>query len=394
MTPAPTAALFGDSLMSDPHTVYRDLRQESPVHCTTTPDGAMVWVVTRYQDVRAALADERLSLNKANAHTRGSYQSSMPPELDAHLLNMDAPDHTRLRRLVAKAFTARHIETLRPRIQACTDELLGAISERLADLMQALANPLPMTVICELLGIPGTDRQDFRGWTNSLLAPAPGAALESRAAMRNMHQYLVEIIAAKRATPTDDLLSAMIEARDEHDSLSEPELVAMAFLVLFGGYDNAVNLIGNATLALLLHPDVLASVRDGHTPIRNVLEETLRWNPPFTLGVRRFALEDLTIGGVDIPAGARIWVSLISANRDDQFEEPDRFRPERTPAHVGFGHGIHYCLGAPLARLEGEIALSSLLWRFPALKLAVPAQELAWTPSFHRRGLKKLPVTW
>ncbi|MFD9038797.1 cytochrome P450 family protein [Streptomyces bottropensis] len=394
MTPAPPTALFGDSLMFDPHTVYRHLRQESPVHCTTTPDGATVWVISRYQDVRAALTDARLSLNKANAHTTGQYQSSMPPELDAHLLNMDPPDHTRLRRLVAKAFTARHVETLRPRIQASVDGLLSAISDQPADLMQALANPLPMTVICELLGIPDQDRQDFRGWTNSLLAPAPGAAVESRAAMRDMHQYLGEIIAAKRSTPTDDLLSAMIEARDEHDSLSEPELVAMAFLTLFGGYDNAVNLIGNATLALLLHPDVLASVRDGHTPIRNVLEETLRWNPPFTLGVRRFALEDLAIGGVDIPAGARIWVSLISANRDDQFEEPDLFRPERTPAHLGFGHGIHYCLGAPLARLEGEIALSSLLRQFPALELAVPAQELSWTPSFHRRGLKELPVVW
>ncbi|MEV5777801.1 cytochrome P450 [Streptomyces antimycoticus] len=391
---SPSTTLFDSDLMSDPHGVYDRLRQASPVHCTTTPDGAPVWVVTRYQDVRAALTEPRLSLNKANARTVGRYQSSLPPELDAHLLNMDPPDHTRLRRLVAKAFTARHVENLRLRIQASTDELLSAITDQPADLMQALANPLPMVVICELLGIPAQDRRDFRAWTNSLLGPAPDAAVESRTAMREMHRYLVGIIAAKRARPTDDLLTAMIEAHDERDSLSESELVAMAFLILFAGYDNTVNLIGNATLAMLLHPEVMAAVRDGHTPIRAVLEETLRWNSPFTLGVRRFALENLTIGGVDIPAGGRVWVSLISANRDGQFEEPDRFRPERTPAHVGFGHGIHYCLGAPLARLESEIALTSLLKRFPDLQLAVSPGNLAWAPSFHRRGLMGLPVVW
>ncbi|ATL81894.1 cytochrome P450 [Streptomyces malaysiensis subsp. malaysiensis] len=395
MTPtSPPTPLFDNNLMSDPHGVYARLRQVSPVHRTTTPDGAPVWVVTRYQDVRAALTDPRLSLNKANARTVGRYQSSMPPELDAHLVNMDPPDHTRLRRLVVKAFTARHVENLRPRIQASTDELLNAVTEQPADLMRALANPLPMVVVCELLGIPAQDRRDFRRWTNTLLGSAPDAAVESRTAMREMHHYLVGVIAAKRARPTDDLLTAMIEARDERDSLSESELVAMAFLILFAGYDNAVNLIGNAILALLLHPEAMTAVRDGHTSVRAVLEETLRWNPPSTLGVRRFALEDLTIGGVDIPAGGRVWVSLISANRDGQFEEPDRFRPERTPAHLGFGHGIHHCLGAPLARLEGEIALTSLLKRFPDLRLAVPARHLAWTPSFHRRGLMELPVVW
>lgn len=394
MTTTP-AALFTDRLMAAPHRVYAELREAGPVHRTTTPDEAPVWLVTRYQDVREALNDPRLSLNKENARTTGRYQSSMPPELDAHLLNMDPPDHTRLRRLVSKAFTPRRLDGLRDGIQAHTDALLDAVADRPADLMQALAYPLPMAVICELLGIPADARQDFRTWTNNLLSPQPDAAVDSRTAMREMHRFLVEVIAAKRARPTDDLLSAMIEARDERDSLTEPELLAMAFLILFAGYDNAVNLIGTTALALLLHPEHMQAVLDGSTPVQAVLEETMRWNAPFTLGVRRFALEDLEIGGVAIPAGARVWVSLISANRDGaQFDDPDTFDPARTPAHLGFGHGIHYCLGAPLARIEGEIALSSLLQRFPTLTLAVPADELEWVHSFHRRGLQRLPVTW
>jgi cytochrome P450 len=396
MTTAPSSAsLFNDALMADPYRTYARLRKAGPVHHTTTPDGAPVWVVTRYEDVRAALTDPRLSLNKANAHTTGRYQSSMPPELDAHLLNTDPPDHTRLRRLVSKGFTARRVEGLRQGVQAHVDGLLDAIADRPADLMQALANPLPMMVICELLGIPPQDHSDFRTWTRSVRGSEEDSAVESRTAMRKMHQYLTGVIAAKRNEPTDDLLSDLIEARDEHDRLSEPELLAMAFLILYTGYTSAVNLIGNAALALLLHPEVMTSVRARSTPIRAVLEETLRWNAPVTLGIRRFALEDLAIGGVNIPAGSRVWVSLASAHRDPaQFSNPDRFQPERPPAHLDFGHGIHYCLGAPLARLEAEVALARLLNRFPDLDLAVPADELEWLPSFHHRGLKRLPVTW
>ncbi|GGV09041.1 cytochrome P450 hydroxylase [Streptomyces filipinensis] len=394
MTSAP-ASLFNDALMTDPYGTYARLREAGPVHRTITPDGAPVWVVTRYEDVRAALTDPRLSLNKANVHITGRYQSSMPPELDAHLLNLDPPDHTRLRRLVSKAFTARRIEGLRQRVQAHADELLAAITERPADLMPSLANPLPMEVICELLGIPAADRRDFHAWTDSVRGSSEDAAVESRAAMREMHRYLTGVIAAKRNKPTDDLLTAMTEAHDEHDSLSEPELLAMSFLLLFTGYTSAVNLIGNATLALLLHPAVMDSVRAGHTPVRAVVEETLRWNAPVTLGVRRFTLEDVTIGGITIPTGSRVWVSLASANRDPaQFTDADCFQPERPSTHLDFGHGIHYCLGAPLARLEAEVALTGLIARFPDLRLAVPAEELEWLPSFHHRGLKALPVTW
>ncbi|MET9778423.1 cytochrome P450 [Streptomyces sp. NPDC006367] len=389
------ASLFSDALMSSPHEEFRRLRAAAAVHEDRTPDGEPVWVITRYAEARDALADQRLSLNKANARTSGQYQSSMPPELDAHLLNMDAPDHTRLRRLVSKAFTPRRVDGLRFRIQQRVDELLDACPRPAFDLMSALAEPLPMTVICDLLGIPAEDRRDFRAWTSSLMSPRPGAAAESRAAMRDMYEFLLGILAHKRLHPTDDLLSDLLASHDEHDRLTEAELVSLSFLLLFAGYDNAVHLIGNAVLGLLLQPEHWKALGCGGLPPRLVIEETLRWNPPFPLAVRRFALQDLAIDGVSIPAGGRIWVALISANRDEaQFESPDEFNPYRTAAHLSFGHGAHYCLGAPLARLEAEIALTTLVRRRPDLALAAHPDELRWWPSFHKRGLQELPARW
>ncbi|MER6316465.1 cytochrome P450 [Streptomyces sp. NPDC001581] len=389
-----TQSLFDDSLLADPHGRYAELRAAGSVHKTTTPDGEPVWIITGYAEARAALADPRLSLNKANARTHGSYQSSMPPELDAHLLNMDAPDHTRLRRLVSKAFTPRRMADLRPRIEALVDELLDTATSPAFDLMDVLANPLPMNVICELLGIPPASRRDFRAWTDLLLSPVPGAAMDSRTAMRNMYRYLVEIIQAKRAEPTGDLLSAMIEARYDHDSLTEAELVSVTFLILFAGYDNVVHLIGNTMTALLLHPEHMDAVSRGTLSVRDVVEETLRTDPPFPLAVRRFALEDVPVSGVVIPRGGRVWVSIISAHHDEaQFEAPASFDPSRSASHLAFGHGIHYCLGAPLARLEAEIAIERVLHRFPSMKLAVDPGGLDWWPSFHKRGLRSVRIT-
>ncbi|MFE9773533.1 cytochrome P450 [Streptomyces sp. NPDC005931] len=387
--------LLDDALMADPHTAYRKLRAAGPVHQGVTPDGEPVWVVTRYAQARDILTDPRFSLNKANARTSGEYQSSMPPELDAHLLNMDAPDHTRLRRLVAQAFTPRRIEELRPRIQHRVNELIDSAPGPETDLMEALAEPLPMTVICELLGIPARARRDFRTWTDSLMSPRPGAAGESRAAMKSMYQFLMGVLADKRRHPSDDLLSALLSSHDEHDRLTEAELVSLSFLLLFAGYDNAVHLIGNAVLGLLLQPQHITSLRSGELSPRQVIEETLRWNPPFPLAVRRFALQDVTIGGTAIPAGGRVWVALISANRDEAlFENPDDFNPYRASAHLSFGHGAHYCLGAPLARLEAEIALTTLFRRRPDVALAAQPEELQWWLSFHKRGLVRLPVRW
>ncbi|WP_432029602.1 cytochrome P450 family protein [Streptomyces sp. 1222.5] len=385
--------LFDRRLVADPVAAYARLREASAVHRTSTPDGQPVWVITRYAEARAALADARFSLDKANAKVEGDYQSSMPPELDAHLLNMDPPDHTRVRRLVAKAFTPQHIKSLADGIRATAAGLLAAGQGVRMDVMETLAVPLPMHVICELLGIPERDRHDFRTWTDTLLSPAPDAAAASRTAMRQMHRFLAAVIRDKRRHPADDLLSMLTHARDEREALTEQELLSLAFLMLFAGYDNAVHLIGNTVLALLLHPRLMDDVRQGTLPLRAVVEETLRWNPPFPLGVRRFALEDVPVGGTVVPAGGRVWISIASANRDERrFPSPDTFDPNRLPVHLAFGHGFHHCLGAPLARLEAEIAVTTLLGRFPELELAVPADELPWLPSFHKRGLRSLPV--
>jgi cytochrome P450 len=399
-TAAGGTSLFGAALLADPHGGYAGLRAVGPVHRTTTPDGARVWLVTGYPEVRAALADPRLSLDKRTASSSGDHGASMPPELDAHLLNLDPPDHTRLRRLVSKAFTPRSVEALRGRVQQRTDELLDRLSpgpahRTEADLMAELATPLALTVICDVFGIADGGRPDFRHCADTLRSPAPDAALSSREALRRMFGILTDLIAEKRARPGDDLLTRMIAARDQQDRLAEPELVALAFLILFAGYDNSANLIGSTLLALLSHPEALRRLRAGELRTDQVLDETLRWNAPSMLAARRFAREDVELGGVTIPAGERIWLSLVSANRDAvQFPDPAAFDAGRDGVHLGFGHGIHYCLGAALARLEAEVALTTLLRRFPALGLARPPHQLRWQESFRNRGLQELPVTW
>ncbi|TDD54323.1 cytochrome P450 family protein [Saccharopolyspora elongata] len=370
---------------------YARLREEGPVHRATAPDGTSIWLVTRYADVRAALADARLSLDKK--HSGGGYRGfSLPPALDANLLNMDAPEHTRLRRIIGKAFAPRRIEPLRPRVRQIADELLDALAgQREADLMPAYCAPLPITVICELLGVDAADRPDFRSWTDGMLAPeTPDQARDS---LKALYGYLLELIAAKRANPGADFLSSLIELRDEEDRLSEEELTSAAFLVLFAGYENTVNLLGNGLAALLTRPSALAEARSGVTSA--TVDELLRFDPPPQLAIRRFPVTDVEIGGVTIPAGETVLLSLVSAHHDpDRYADPERLDLDRADnPHLAFGHGPHFCLGASLARMEGEIGFGALLSRFPDLALAVPEEELQWRNSFRNRGLRTLPVT-
>ncbi|MEU6083744.1 cytochrome P450 [Streptomyces sp. NPDC047108] len=383
--------------VTDPHDAYAQLNATAPVHRAVTPDGAPVLLVTGYREVRAATVDPGLSLSKCHAATTGQHGSSMPPELDAHLLNTDAPEHTRLRRLVATAFTPRRMERLRDSVQRVTDELLGRMEPRgSADVVADLAMPLSMAVICDLLGVPDEDRPDFRAWTDTLNSPASDAALHSREAMRSMHDYLTGLVALKRRRPGEDLLSALVEARDDGDRLSEDELVAMAFLLLFGGYSNSATLIATTVLALLTHPEHLAALRMGALGMDAVTEEALRWNGPTMLASRRFARQDLSLGSTTARAGERIWLSWGSANRDpERFAMPEVFDPTRpdSKGHLSFGHGAHYCPGASLARLENSVAVSALIHRFPALAAAVPASRLRWTESLRVRSLSALPVT-
>ncbi|MEV5388566.1 cytochrome P450 [Streptomyces sp. NPDC052721] len=390
-----TAAVDYTRLLRDPYAVYGRLREEGPVHRITGTDGLPAWLVTRYDDVRQALADPRLSLDKRNATPGGYRGMALPPALDANLLNMDPPDHTRIRRMVSKAFTPRHVEGLRVPIRRAADRLLDSLSgQDEADLIPSYAAPLPIIVICDLLGVPQDQRPDFRAWTDALVAPDPTRPDRAREAVASLLSFFTRLIADKRAHPADDLLSALIAVRDQEDRLSEDELMSLAFLILVAGYENTVHLIGNAVAALLSHPDQLAALRADPAALDRAVEELARYDGPVPLAIRRFPTEDIVIGGVTVPAGETVLLSLAAAHRDPRrFTDPDRLDIGRDAAgHLALGHGIHYCLGAPLARMETGIALTALFDRFPGLALAVPPQELRRRPSMRSRGLIALPV--
>ncbi|WP_405061179.1 cytochrome P450 [Kribbella sp. NBC_01505] len=378
---------------SDPYAAYAALRTAGPVHRIEGPDGSPSWLVTRYDDVRRALADPRLSVDKRNA-LPGNYRGlSLPPALDANLLNMDPPDHTRIRTLVAKAFTAGRVDALRDPIRRTADALLEPITAHgAADLIPEYAAPLPITVICDLLGVPVDVRPDFRSWTDTMLAP-PGPD-EARAAIGAMLRFFAGLLEAKRSAPGDDLTSDLIAARDQEDRLSDDELTSLIFLILFAGYENVVHLIGNTTLTLLDDRSRWEQVRADRSLIPAAIDEVMRYDGPVPLAIRRFPLEDFDIGGVVIPAGETVLLGLASANRDaERFPDADRFDLDRAAGgQLGLGHGIHYCLGAPLARLEVAIALDALLDHAPDLTLAVPRSELRWRDTIRTRGLTGLPV--
>ncbi|RXS77677.1 cytochrome P450 [Streptomyces sp. TM32] len=399
----PDAPLDVTPLLDDPYAAYAALREAGPVHRITGADGSPAWLVTRYDDVRSALADPRLSLDRRHAGPGGYRGFALPPALDANLLNMDPPDHARVRRLVVKAFTPGRVETLRAPVRRVADDLLDAMAERgRADLIADYAGPLPITVICDLLGIPQCDRRDFLAWSDALLTPDPSRPEGMKQAIGAMLEFYTGLIAAKRAEPGDDLLSDLIAVRDDapaadgSDRLTEDELTSLAFLILFAGYENTVHLIGNAVLALLDHPDILRQLQQNPAELPAAVEEFLRYDGPGPLAIRRFPTQDLEIGGVRIPAGDSVLLSIASANRDPaRFPAPDVLdRGRDLSGHLAMGHGIHYCLGAPLARMEAVIALEALLGRFPALRLDVPRGELRHRRTLRSRGLISLPVAW
>ncbi|MEH0528828.1 hypothetical protein SAMN06272781_7272 [Streptomyces sp. 1222.2] len=394
-TPAQPPVVDPAELVADPYAVYGRLREAGPVHRIAGTDGLPAWLVTRYDDVREALADPRLSLDKRNAAPGGYHGLALPPALDANLLNMDPPDHTRIRRLVSRAFTPRQTARLRDPIRRTADALLDAVAPYgRADLIASYAAPLPITVICDLLGVAPHDRHDFRAWTDTLIAPDPARPGGAKEAVRSILAFFTQLIDDKRAQPADDLLSALIAVRDDEDRLSEDELMSLAFLILIAGYENTVHLIGNSTLALLSNPDQLSALRADPGRLAGAVEELARFDGPVPLAIRRFPVEDVTIGGVRVPAGETVLLSLAAAHRDPRrFVEPDRLDLDRdATGHLALGHGIHYCLGAPLARMETEIALTALLDRFPGLALDIAPDAVRRRPSMRARGLLDLPV--
>ncbi|WP_371501666.1 cytochrome P450 [Kitasatospora sp. NBC_00374] len=396
--PGSAPAVGTAELLQDLYGGYAALRESAPVRRLVGPDGLPFWLVTRYRDVKELLADPRLALDKRHA-LPGNYRGlALPPALDANLLNMDPPDHTRIRRLVSQAFTPRRIERLRDAVQRTADHLVDAIEPLgRTDLIAAFAGPFPIAVICDLLGVPAGHRRDFRAWTDAVITPDPARPEQARAAVGAMLEFFTQLVEEKRAEPGDDLLSALIAARDEGDDrLGEDELTSLAFLILFAGYENTVHLIGNGVLALLDHPEQLDALRRDPALIPAAVEELARFDGPAPLAIRRFPREDVTIAGVTVPAGETVLLALGSANRDpDRFDRPDRLDLHRADnAHLALGQGIHYCLGAPLARMETAIALETLLRRLPALALDVPRDELRRRPSLRARGLLALPVRY
>jgi cytochrome P450 len=371
------------------------------VHRFTFPSGAEGWLITGYDVARWALADPRFSKGGGGG---GPFEDRLPAyvtaAMDQHLLNLDPPDHTRLRRLLTAAFTRRRAEELAPRIQELTDGLLDRLALRFAelagpvDLIAEFAYPLPIAVICELLGIPEEDRGEFRAWTGPLVNPTMSGFETYANAATSMVDYVRDLLARKRRTPTDDLLSALIAVRDQGDRLTEDELTSMVFLLLVAGHETTVNLIANGVRALLTHPEQWDLLRKEPERIGSAVEELLRYDGPLQTAIPTITSEPVEIDGVPVAAGEIVVISLLAANRDPArlpgAELLDITRPE-TP-HLAFGHGIHRCVGAPLAQVEGRIALGSLIRRFDGLELAVPAAKLVRAPGLLMNGLLRLPV--
>ena len=398
-------ASWGAYDRDDPFPLFAAVREIGPVHQVTLADGHGAWLVVGFREARAALNDPRLSkdMQAAFAMEGNVLAEGLPGKAFArHMLAVDPPDHTRLRRLVSAAFSVRRIERLRPRVQAIVDRLLDDIAasdpENPADLVAQFAFPLPFTVICELLGVPEPDRDPLGRALTALLGPTSTDAEHARAKVGSdaVVRMLTELVEAKHREPGDDLVSALITARDGDERLDQGELLSTMLQLIIAGHDTTASLIGNSVVALLRHPDQLAMLRGDPDKIAPALEEFLRYDAPVPHSTFRYASEPIELGGVVIPSGAQVIISLAAANRDhDQSASPEALDVERPDVHhLAFGHGIHFCLGAALARMEGEIALRSLLERFPRLRLAVPIEQLHWDhgDGLVLRGLGELPV--
>jgi cytochrome P450 len=374
------------------HAEYARLRA-SQVHKITLLSGETGWLVTGYEAARAALADPRLQGRTGAVGDRRKLPDDVQLGMNSHMLNREPPDHTRLRRLISAAFTRRRIEQLRPRIQQITDDLLDAMDGHdEVDLIEALALPLPIRVLSELLGIPDQDTEAFHRWTERLTTSAlPLGQLDTAAS--EMLAFIRSLLVDKRRAPGTDLLSALVAVGAGEDRLTEHELTSMVFLLLIAGHETTVNLIGNAVLALLNNPSQLARLRARPDRLAAAVEEFLRYESPVQAALRH-TTEPVELAGFTIPAGSVVIVSLLAANRDPaRFGTADQLDLTRADnPQLAFGHGIHHCLGAPLARLDGAIAIGSLLTRFPRLRLAVSAESLSWRVSLVMHGLVGLPV--
>lgn len=400
--------LLAQETKRDPQTFYAHLREQAPLAYAANLLGTGgAWITTSYDDAIAILKDPRFTKDVQKVSQLGNGQPISNDDEPItklitwrrDMLTVDPPDHTRLRGLVSKVFTPRMIEQLRPRIQQITDELLDAVQERdTMDLIADFAFPLPITVICEMLGIPAADRPQFRVWTQALLNFSEGNRRSEAmvAVMEEFIRYIKTLVAAKRAQPGRDLISELVQVEESGDTLSENELLSTVFLLIVAGHETTVNLIGNGTLALLQHPEQLRLLQQDASLIPSAVEELLRYTAPVTLASPRWALEDIPLHDQVIHKGEMVLLSLVAANIDPQhFSNPEELEVTRqVNKHLAFGKGIHVCLGAPLARLEGQIAFATLLRRLPDLHLVGDPEQLHWNRTPILRGLTSLPVAF
>jgi cytochrome P450 PksS len=382
---------------ADPYSFYAQLRAEHPVFPVRLPDGQTAWLITRYDDALSALKDRRFSKDKLNAGQKQPWIPAYFKPLARNMLDLDDPDHARLRGLVHKAFTPKMIESMRQGIESLTEKLLDAAQARgRMDLVRDYALPLPTAIIAQMLGVPAGERPKFHRWSSAIVSSQSskwGAVWAIPHAFAFL-RYIRKLISLRRNHPQNDPTSALAQAEEARDKLNGDELLSMIFLLLIAGHETTVNLIANSALALLRHPDQMEKLRCDPSLIEPAVEELLRFEGPVETATERYALEDVLISGSTIPRGALVYVVLASANRDErQFENPDRLDITRqNNRHLAFGQGIHYCLGAPLARLETQIAINALLRRSPHLQLEVPVTEVRWKKGLVLRGLEALPV--
>jgi cytochrome P450 PksS len=395
--------LRSPEVLRNPHPALAHLRENAPlIKLPFAEQGGIPWLLTRYEDALWLHKDERFTKDffkrpGLTAEELSNQEAAAALSINRHVLTVDPPDHTRLRSLVHKAFTPRMIRELDGRIREITTGLLdAALPKGHMDLIEEFAIPLPVTVIAEMLGVPKTDRGNFRRWTTVIVTDGIRDSHSEALgiAVLEFVMYFNWLFDQRREAPQDDLISGLLAVEEAGDKLSQQELISMVFLLLVAGYETTVNLIGNGTLSLLQHPDSLAQLRANPALMPTAIEEMLRFNGPVGLSTIRWAQEEIERHGQIIPQGALVASSYLAANRDPAaFENPDTFDITRDPnPHVAFGFGIHYCLGAPLARLEGSIALASLLERAPGLQLAVDPDALDWQPMMTLRGMKGMPV--
>ena len=386
---------------TNPFPFYKRLREDQPVFPIVLPDRRTIWLVTRYEDVAHVLRDKKFAKDLSNAPNNQSATQPWIPRfakpLTRHMLNSDPPDHARLKALVTKAFLPSMVEKMHDRIHELSIKLLTkAKAGKPFDLIQDYALPIPTTVIAEMLGVPPHHGKKFNRWSNAVLeaVSTKWGMIRSVPKLWAFVRYIRQFVQSRQKDLRQDLASELVKAEIDGSQLSEDELVAMIFLLLFAGHETTVNLIGNGVHALLEHPDQLEQLREDTKRIDSAVEEMLRYGSPVEMATERYALEDIEISGTTIPAGSLVGAVIASANRDArQFTEPDKLDLLRSPnKHLAFGLGAHYCTGASLARLEGKIAIKTLLEEIPHFKLAVPANKLRWRRGLVTRGLESLPI--